>query len=231
MANFWRDVVRRYTARKLTQPLDKLVAISAIAKHVAIVIGDQQPEKYLAGLWRQHLTDDLMWAIKSSPQPPPTYRAPSWSWASVDGNVEPKELGADLHWRLEVLDAKTCSDSSAGPFSSVTGGYIVVKGSMKAVSQYVISPDFKFTSPWTSWRLDAVEPDISWDIKNKPVIWLLEGPWDCHTYMTGQSFADESFSFYGWGMLLLENTSDQSFRRIGSLCMEGSDSESSELWV
>lgn len=78
----WEPVINSYSARKMTKPSDRLVAISAIAQ----VYGDSNKHTYLAGLWKETLPLGLCWmAEQGSIKPrPKEYRAPSWSWASID---------------------------------------------------------------------------------------------------------------------------------------------------
>jgi hypothetical protein len=106
----WLDMRTEYTSRKLTYGDDKLRAISAIANRVAHITG----WTYLAGLWKEYLFLDLHWSrdpqsdkvvpgmtepINPLSQRPSRYRAPSWSWASIDGTV------VDAR---EDLDSRTC---------------------------------------------------------------------------------------------------------------------------
>ncbi|OAL35153.1 hypothetical protein AYO20_05630 [Fonsecaea nubica] len=103
--NVWLRLVEEYTSRNLTRDNDKLPALSGIANTVGTLTGDE----YLAGLWRNDLLQHLCWSIetfepthqcsdpahdaamppptKSEVRYPPKYRAPSWSWASLDGKV------------------------------------------------------------------------------------------------------------------------------------------------
>ena len=88
--NTWDSIVNRYNVTGLTKKEDKLVAISGIAKRMQISFDDE----YLAGLWRKSLPSHLLWSVIYSGPPrsltptrPRPYRAPSWSWASVDGKV------------------------------------------------------------------------------------------------------------------------------------------------
>ena len=83
----WRNIVALYSSCKLTRSSDKLIALSGLAQYVQRFIDDE----YLAGLWRRELLYDLLWHANSSRVIPNTrpaeYRAPSWSWASIDGDV------------------------------------------------------------------------------------------------------------------------------------------------
>ncbi|KAH0427106.1 hypothetical protein CcaCcLH18_09853 [Colletotrichum camelliae] len=80
----WVRLVIRYSGCSLTHPEDKLLAVSGLAKHFLGICGDA----YYAGMWRTNLVYQICWRLRR-PCPRPTcgYRAPSWSWASVDGPV------------------------------------------------------------------------------------------------------------------------------------------------
>ncbi len=79
----WRDVVHNYSRLILTNPEDKLIAVSGIVKHIQEIVDDQ----YLAGLWRKDFAYWLLWQADNTTTSRPSgpYRAPSWSWASIDG--------------------------------------------------------------------------------------------------------------------------------------------------
>ncbi|KAI1331602.1 heterokaryon incompatibility protein [Xylariaceae sp. FL0255] len=99
----WRTIVEAYTTCNLTYPSDKLAALSAIASRMSSILSDE----YVAGMWRGHLEEELLWHVSrdeirkgsSSNQSLPTYhapnhflstyRAPTWSWAAVDGKIWP----------------------------------------------------------------------------------------------------------------------------------------------
>jgi hypothetical protein len=68
----------------MTNPSDKLVAIAGLAKKLA-----KPNDRYVAGLWKSRLHEQLQWYVISyyPRQPRPAWRAPSWSWAAVDSPV------------------------------------------------------------------------------------------------------------------------------------------------
>jgi hypothetical protein len=53
----WFRIVEDYSTRRLTNVTDKLIAISGIAREFQRHTGDD----YLAGLWRAHLLECIMW--------------------------------------------------------------------------------------------------------------------------------------------------------------------------
>ena len=92
---YWSDVVERYMECDLTKSLDKLVAIEGLANKVSDVTG----ERYLAGHWdNANFAHSLLWYSPAKEQgngaasvkyllSKQNYRAPSWSWASLDGKI------------------------------------------------------------------------------------------------------------------------------------------------
>lgn len=101
MLRLWYEMLYPYTARDMTNPRDKLPAIAGTAKLVENIVGC----RYLAGLWEDDLVRGLSWvsmwmyasnrgkpltrpvASKKEQHSKKIVRAPSWSWASVDGAV------------------------------------------------------------------------------------------------------------------------------------------------
>lgn len=85
--NEWDQAVRHYAERELSMPGDKLVAISGLAKDVLVALERAQPgmHRYLAGLWEKNILNGLLWQAKAPARRAICYRAPSWSWACVDG--------------------------------------------------------------------------------------------------------------------------------------------------
>jgi hypothetical protein len=90
MYRLWEDVVDRYTACHLTKPSDKLIAISGIAQLFQSVLPN---DTYLFGLWERDLAHGLLWRAADNGRARLVEvpgRAPTWSWASLDGHVEPQ---------------------------------------------------------------------------------------------------------------------------------------------
>ena len=129
----WQKVVQQYTHGQLSHESDKLVAIAGLAKHMQRTW--LRPNiTYLAGLWSFELIGWLMWRRNNTVRSlvrPKAYRAPSWSWASVDGDIEwtlgREKMGLPgLEYRASILEARTSPTSN--PFGSVHEGYIQIRG-------------------------------------------------------------------------------------------------------
>ncbi|TKA74899.1 hypothetical protein B0A55_03762 [Friedmanniomyces simplex] len=125
----WEKIVNLYSHGELTfESKDKLIAVSGLARNLGL-----PPETYLAGLWRQGLEEQLLWCVLKEGQTtmstaagPAVYRAPSWSWASINGPVLVKTptMLALKHASIEVLDAKTEFVDPSNPFGQVQSGFL-----------------------------------------------------------------------------------------------------------
>jgi hypothetical protein len=113
----WRALVTDYTRRFLTVPADKLPAIAGIAAHYSKTF----EETYLAGLWESALVGELMWCTtRADITRPVVQRAPSWSWAAVDGEVHHEWCLVALGPRCpQVLRCVAPPVSRASPFGAV----------------------------------------------------------------------------------------------------------------
>ncbi len=134
----WRKIVEEYTTRALTIHLDKLPAVSGIARSLQRGAEKQRAfmGEYLAGVWSEELVIDLLWTIKRDGLEMTThrakdYRAPSWSWASIEGPVEfsnfrlacvrPESIAC------RVLEAEV-TPSTSDPYGQISAGHIRVHG-------------------------------------------------------------------------------------------------------
>ena len=144
----WTEIVGEYTQRALTNPEDKLVALAPVAQ----LFQRAWKSDYLAGLWSDTLVDDLLWYKNSGMrhQRPEAYRAPSWSWAAVDGRVmahtEDDRLDTGSK-DTQSCDVTSCSVAVATPLlplGEVTAGLLII--------QTIMVP--------ATWNPDASLPDL-----------------------------------------------------------------------
>lgn len=125
----WRNLIQIYSTMSLTYPSDKLAAISGIAKMVQSVIHDE----YVAGMWREDLVGQLLWRIDGQTIRPLVYRAPSWSWTSVEGKVEfawyPHDR-RDMDAEIVNLHIEYATEDKTG---QILSGWLDLKGSLRSV--------------------------------------------------------------------------------------------------
>ncbi|EPE27907.1 hypothetical protein GLAREA_04698 [Glarea lozoyensis ATCC 20868] len=118
----WNYMIGKYSNYDLTYPSDKLLAIAGIAKRFRGNTND----RYLAGIWSSDQDSSLDWDV-FSPRPRPSYRAPSWSWASVDGEVRLKgslSAGGEALAQLVDIDVTT---KFPDEMSAVLDGFVLLK--------------------------------------------------------------------------------------------------------
>ena len=179
----WSEIVRVYTMCNLTKPGDKLIACAGLAKRIAAVSKDE----YLAGLWRHHLEYQLLWEVAANPFPrrrqigdtsrPPGYRAPSWSWASLDGPVKLPRFPAGTAALARVADVLLKHEGD-NIYGAVRNARLLLQGALKriAIHEPYRQPNEKFALSWRinirgvseedhtqllsqhSFRLDVIQP-------------------------------------------------------------------------
>jgi Heterokaryon incompatibility protein (HET) len=142
----WTHAVEVYSSGHLTYESDKLVAISGIAKYLSSKVNADPPLEYLAGLWNHDLAVNLLWCsdepenVRSRPQ---QYRAPSWSWAAINGHVRLARRYDHRHHQVVIERAETCPISD--PFGAVISGYIRTRGNLCAATLRGLYPTCGFT--------------------------------------------------------------------------------------
>ncbi|KAL7966585.1 heterokaryon incompatibility domain-containing protein [Trichoderma sp. SZMC 28014] len=119
----WHYILNKYSTRQLTVESDRLPAISAIAQAFAAHFKTE----YYAGLWGRFLVHDLMWENWLSNPNATKSGAPSWSWATMKGELH-YDRGNTDYARAEVVSCKTTPVSDENPFGAVTGGELVIRG-------------------------------------------------------------------------------------------------------
>ena len=148
----WREIIEDYSQRSMSNERDKLRAISGLAKKCMI----RYPDQYLAGLWQSEMTRDLLWrvqgkqeraisistlltapsnilqshrqiisvSVRSAP-----YRAPTWSWASVNTPVTWRNYpNFSKHKDFEIVGCSVTPVSVEEPYGEVAQAHLRVRG-------------------------------------------------------------------------------------------------------
>jgi hypothetical protein len=128
-----------YSGRLLTYDKDRLPAIEGVARDMQRRCTEEGTlGRYLVGLWSKdvplvllrHTRYDIMSGEVQSRRPA-KYRAPSWSWASVEGGVdfitETAYAGRKLVPEVEILEAE-CTAAGEGAFGPFSNGRLVLRG-------------------------------------------------------------------------------------------------------
>ncbi|RFU35042.1 hypothetical protein B7463_g1301, partial [Scytalidium lignicola] len=144
LMNWYRSIESEFCGRLLTNDSDMLPALSGVAHRFQPLIDGM----YHAGLWETDLLRGLLWKCRNViPNgkgiyltEPSSYRAPSWSWASLNGSIyygnsEARNRG----WKKEeeksptkILEIKTTLVGPAfDPMGQVSDGFIKINAPVK----------------------------------------------------------------------------------------------------
>lgn len=220
----WYHVVSDYTSRGLTVSSDKLNAISGVAEEFKRILKCE----YISGMWEHHLIGDLLWTRMDDPLPrPEEFRAPSWSWPSIEGMVghpagyvDPTEAYGFriLDWRIELVHPGFA-------FGEVReGSYLKVEGRLKSML-------------WKSGRDQLYEYTAS--SRNDPEIPIGYAPVDSQNDVHEEGILEEVWALpiilrvkkrlmssrdspkTLWGLLLKKapGEKEDKYRRVGSFRM------------
>lgn len=127
--NTWLSLVQHYTSCQMSFSQDKLPAISGIAEYY----GKKMKDEYIAGLFRKILLPSLLWKRESPILLRPVYRAPSWSWAAVDGTVRWELYRGITSEHLELLDCRVELESEDAPYGAIKHAELTLRGRLKQV--------------------------------------------------------------------------------------------------
>ncbi|KAK4449997.1 heterokaryon incompatibility protein-domain-containing protein [Podospora aff. communis PSN243] len=118
----WMGIVEQYSRRFLTNPSDKLVAITGLAQMVQATLPETEDKAYFAGVFRARLLQHLLW-ISKEPKPSRSLSplAPSWSLASLEGPVYYPDMATESLRKSHV----TVRDGINTGFSTTIGASVL----------------------------------------------------------------------------------------------------------
>ncbi|KAF8855326.1 hypothetical protein BDZ45DRAFT_805077 [Acephala macrosclerotiorum] len=163
---FKQNILATYGRSEVTFEKDRLVAIKGVAEKFSEILNDE----WIAGLWKKTLPGDLMWNVrkgmrtnKPAPEPdivertivgarPPhqtssssrleSYQAPSWSWASVLGDIDCgiycSQNSEDC--MIEVLEIVTSPLDCEQPHGRLKYAHLKLRGTLYPLA--MVPPDW-----------------------------------------------------------------------------------------
>ncbi len=135
----WLDWICAYSARDLYDNSDKFPAVAGMANKLQQKLG----WTYVAGLWRHDIVAGLLWRrhnfTKTLIRLRKPWVAPSWSWASVKGRLQYRQVqlvesakGPTLKVDMDQISISDIHKSSCGALEP--GASIVVRGEIQRVT-------------------------------------------------------------------------------------------------
>lgn len=242
--SLWQGLTYLYRGLIFTRPSDKLHAFSGIAKLFQEVTG----QEYLAGLWKSRIIEQLDWYITIPAPASTTYRAPTWSWASVDGRVTstrsyptwrpPHQLLAGLLDAGVTTKGEDRTVNVIGGFLKLSGTVILASYQLKQLAHepyavfFEVEPRSSQIDPFELWypHLDTTESQFS----DSGEFYFF--PLNVDTYqwfhakevfyqlncliLSPVSDADNIYKRVGYFRLDEESGQEQARRQIVSICSE-----------
>ncbi|PIA99282.1 hypothetical protein CB0940_02932 [Cercospora beticola] len=210
----WHSVVEQYSELRLTKYTDRLPAFGGVAQHYHEA-GIRPGEKYLAGLWSGSIIDDLVWwAMEFGRKRLGAGVAPSWSWASVTGAVQYKQVKVAL---AKVLSAE-CEYGNTGPFSVVSGGMLGVEGPTLRLTLLqkertrdwsLDDPEYGELTGLSTFLLDDEADSACWNRRTIDAVAFAEA-WDGQTIYILLAAKDHKVDVYTRvGILFQDDTDDR----------------------
>ncbi|KAL9636878.1 MAG: hypothetical protein Q9164_002554 [Protoblastenia rupestris] len=152
VALHWEEIAETYSRGCLTKEDDKCIALAGIVGAIKGRLADT----YHAGLWGSHLVQHLCWTTNAfenqerqvAARRPLNYRAPSWSWLSVDSSIQfyypTTSSHDDDETMIEILDIEI-HNTTQNHLSSIESGHILARGFLKSAKwAYVGEEPTKF---------------------------------------------------------------------------------------
>ena len=193
----WMNLIVSYTTRSLTLQSDALPAIGALAENYALTARGEMG-RYCAGLWEQDMARQLLW-FKPSPtdEPENKRRSPSWSWASLPGQIQYPAMQFS-ETNIEIINCAIKQQDLSWPYGGVISGVLTVKAQLRAL-------------PW------AIYPSVSTDHETADddmllavnVSWDTRAQWRPQPIFCMEILPDEDKNSRSLGLVLrpLENSS------------------------
>ncbi|KAL7764208.1 hypothetical protein ACKLNR_005353 [Fusarium oxysporum f. sp. zingiberi] len=134
---YYYDLVFPYTNRQLSHPdEDKLVAFAAVARLCISWFGSD----YCAGIFRSTMPQGLLWEMSALGQlgRSKIYRAPSWSWASLDCRVRFDILDGEGTVLVDVVDVAVELVDPNNQFGQVKSASLILTGPLVASDELIL---------------------------------------------------------------------------------------------
>lgn len=155
----WWEIREDYSKKALTRAGDRLPALTGIARMVHRALKSPDND-YLAGLWKPHLKEELLWQrggdISTTPNADDSYIAPTWSWACLKApflQFSSSRQAGELEWLIKIVNAKV--NAVGDVFGSVDGGFLTIKCSLSYITSTPLQTD-SHRSGERSWTVSSI---------------------------------------------------------------------------
>lgn len=219
----WRILVEAYSKARLSYETDVLPALAGVAERFA----SASLGKYVAGLWTDPFLNLLSWRSKpsgtSAHTRPTAYCAPTWSWASIQGQITFHEDFASKDFDAKVISVSRTLETEYA-YGRITEAVLVLNARALFRKVTKCKPGFDWLVGETALyqrvtfaglkdtlvlNLDTEQDGV--DLKGKTICML------CLYKRKAVSTSDVDASF----LLLVEAEDRSTYRRDGILTDDG----------
>ena len=181
-----------YSSRELSYETDVLPALSGLAHSFETVHGVEKltdTNDYLAGIWRNDLAKGLLWTLHDSSDASrhTQYIAPTWSWASMKGQVHfpGGDVGAEEFPKL--LDV-SIEPKTNDHLAAIVGAKLFLFAKARCLDE-VVSKTNDSRFPWDLRLYEQTIGDGTFDAGfGGGLVWIMQcvhqQPWDYWDYPT-----------------------------------------------
>ena len=201
--------------RNLSKPTDKLPSLAGIASRLT----NATSSSYVAGLFREDLVVGLTWLVdRSGTITTRQDRAPTWSWASIDGPINylwcllpggkyPALIEADEALDL-VIHNVSVSEVRPGTLGEVQGGHIEATGALWKRGSDDNVNGMEWRRAKVLWDEDRPLPPVTW------ILYLVS--------VLANGASEKRRGPYPMFLILEETGKEDEFRRVGMAYMDQS---------
>ncbi|KAL4746955.1 heterokaryon incompatibility protein-domain-containing protein [Aspergillus terricola var. indicus] len=108
--DLWYQIVEIYSRRRMTKESDRIAALAGVLQEYQHLVGGQP----VAGLWKDDLVHGLLWRTPQFTQRIQGLGSmPSWSWASVSGEINWPPRNQDSEDRFDRFSSRSLEVISA----------------------------------------------------------------------------------------------------------------------
>lgn len=202
----WVQIVETLMLRGISDPQDRLNALSGVALNFADRLGDT----YLAGIWKKDFARGLCWYLDQQPQQAVQIQrlGPTWSWSSLSHptlhvfhSFPPNNDSIKVH----LVSSSTVLAAHSSRYGQVKAGTLVLRGVLHKFDNLSFASQFEFEDKETKGWKDVQNDRVWFDEETSPVM-----------VDAGQEFWLFELLFDGFSRgLVLVKGKDDTFKRVG----------------
>jgi hypothetical protein len=129
----WCHHLNNYSSCSMSVDSDKLPAFSGLAERYGVA-AENKLGRYMAGLWENFMIAGMRWFVQPAEKfrLRPSYRAPSWSWAAVNG-ASTLVLDKDTKLLARFIGIIASWKGEFWSYGEINRAEIIVRGPLLAV--------------------------------------------------------------------------------------------------